>query len=280
MMLPRTFRLMGAQRSNLKESLRPLWPRTAILNASASLSYTARFSGTVDEPVSLQTLEGLWWRRDAGENGFIALSKSTSEMRDVDLQNITAEGKPDAVEHITIGPHRTENFELSSLIGFSTGADKTGGLRIQFQGRVGEIYVNGGLYNWSKGFSASMPFWLTSMKVADRGQSTLSHVGVMVGKPDESMNFPLGTRFTPFLVLRNTTSQPISASLAVYLETGTMFRASNQQLKPFESKLVDMKRVLPEVGLKHFSGIINLSTSHAGPLTDLVEAAGSADQKG
>ena len=94
-----------------------------------------------------QTLEGLWWARDAGVGGFVSLSNATAEPRSVSIQSVTATGQAQPAQSFTLAPHANQMLDLLSLIGPLVSAGEAGGLRVQFAGRMGEVNVTGGLEN-------------------------------------------------------------------------------------------------------------------------------------
>ena len=168
-----------------------------IINPLASLSYAWQMQSAMNGASSMQTLEGLWWRHDDGVGGFVALSNSTSQRKEVTVQLITERGRQLPPEIIPIAAYATEMLDLDFLTTLPREEARAGGLRIQFDGQIGEINIAGGLANWTEGYSAVMPFWTTMTPMGESMPSapqTLSNVGLMVGAPDPMMNFPAGTR--------------------------------------------------------------------------------------
>lgn len=109
---------------------------------------------------------------------------------------------------------------------------------------------------------------------------TLTHVGLMVGAPEPMMGFPSGTRFTPYLALRNATEKELSLAATLYLPSGAAVTVPIAPLKPLEARQVDGRNLLAAAGLKSFSGIVTLTLSFTGMPTDLLDAAGSIDGSG
>src|SRR6266851_7032052 len=135
-----------------------------------------------------------------------------------------------------------------------------------------------------------MPFWFQDMNSSSPTQVTYASAGLMLGKPDPMMmpGFPKETAFSVYLSLRNTTEKPLDVALQLNYMSGTSMRGSApvarnlpiQHLAPLEARQVDLQGPLNAVGLKNFSGSINLSTSFTGKAGDLVLATGSVDQTG
>jgi len=253
--------------------------QTALGSPVRSLSYVARFTGILEgQPVS-QTLEGLWWTRDAGMGGFVSLSNASGGVRNVSVQAITANGQAQPAQSFTLAPHAEQMLDLVTLVGRQLNAGEAGGLRIQFTGLEGEINVVGGLESQA-GYSATMPFWMPPMTSMSASGIVLGHAGVMVGAPDAMMGFPAGTRFTPYLALRNLTAQVVPTSLILYTEQGTALPGPSQTLQPFESRQVDMSNLLQGLGMKDLNGMLTLAVGHTGQANDVIAAVGSADASG
>jgi len=105
----------------------------------------SRFNSVNPGSPGTQTLEGLWWARDGGIGGFVALSNASAQLRIVNVQVLTAAGQAQPAQSFTLPPKSTQMLDLLSLIGRQPGAGDSGGLRIQFNGLLGEINVTGGL---------------------------------------------------------------------------------------------------------------------------------------
>jgi len=256
-----------------------LTAQTAIGSTTLSLSYVARFTGITNGPPIPQTLEGLWWARNAGVGGFVSVSNASGGVRNVSVQAVTASGNAQPAQSLTLAPHASQMLDLVSLVGRALKTGEAGGLRVEFTGLMGEVNVTGGLENRQEGYSAVMPFW--TPPVASSGSLvTMAHAGLMVGAADPLMGFPAGTRFSPYFALRNLTTQAIPVSLTLYTEQGTALQGPVQSLQPLESRQVDMVGVLRGLGLANFSGMLTLAVSHTGQANDVMVAAGSVDAKG
>ncbi|HEX4231077.1 MAG TPA: hypothetical protein VHZ07_20540 [Bryobacteraceae bacterium] len=259
-----------------------LMAQMAIGSTAVSESYMARFTSVTPGSSSAQTLEGLWWARDPGIDGFIALSNTAVQARSVTLQALTAAGQVQPAQSFTLPPHTSQLIDLISLLGRQPNAGDAGGLRIQFTGLLGEVNVTGGLENRQEGYSAMIPFWQAPMAGMSTSSTpaTIAHPGIMVGAADPMMGFPAGTRFTPYLALRNLTANAEQVNVTLYTEQGTALSTPVQSLQPFESRQVDVNSVLKQVGLNGFNGSLTLTVSHSGGVSDVMSAAGSVDAKG
>ncbi len=255
--------------------------QTALGSTALSESFLSHFTAVMPGSPATQTLEGLWWARDAGIGGFVGLGNATAQLRTVIVEALTASGQVQATQSFTLAPHASQMIDLFPLIGPPKAGD-AGGLRIQFDGLLGEINVTGGIENRQEGYSAVIPFWQAPMAGMNMPASiaTIAHPGIMVGAADPMMGFPAGTRFLPYLALRNLTGSVEQVNLTLYTEQGTALTASPQSLQPFEARQVDMNNVLQQLGLKNFHGAVTLTVGHSGGTSDVMSAAGSVDVKG
>ena len=273
--------------------------------AAISVSRSLSFMYPVIEPMpmpndnSQQILEGLWWKHDSGVKGILSLSNTTDQERTVTLRSIRQAGDGDLHE-VQLAPRTTQLLELEEVSRDTSDPHNTaGGIRVEYPGPGEAVLVTGSLANETEGYSANIPFWshdmtsssagnMTTASARPTGRISMAAAGLMIGKPDPMMmpGFPADTTFTPYLVLRNTTAEPMDVGLQLnYMAVTESGAATNrdlpaQRLRPFEAKQIELKPLLDSVGLKSFSGTINLAVSFNGQSGDLVIASGSVDQTG
>lgn len=121
------------------------------------------------------------------------------------------------------------------------------------------------------------------MESSDRAEFTFASVGLMVGEPDPMMGFPRGTRFVPYLALRNTTPKPlVLIPVLNYMAGGQpVWRTlPDQRLAPLEARQVDLHAAMASLGLAHFDGNLNMTLSYRGHAGDVMVATGSVDETG
>jgi hypothetical protein len=78
--------------------------------------------------------------------------------------------------------------------------------------------------------------------------SAMAAVGMMRGEADPGLGYPAGTRFTPYVVLRNSTSRPLGVKLVVHETSGTRSLSLPLVLKPLETTRVDIGNALEDAG--------------------------------
>jgi hypothetical protein len=258
---------------------------TEIINLQGSLIFTTPFAGLDQGPAGPQTLEALWWRHDPQVGGFVALSNVTSSPIQVSLQPTGSQGTQVASTAITLQGHTTQMLDLDMLAwGLPQAENQAGGLRLQYNGVKRAIMATGGLVNEGIGYSTDIPFWYHDLgSTSAPVPVTYASVGLMVGLPQAGMGFPASLRFTPFAVLENTTAQPLTVTPTLnYMPGGSpvTLPLPVQQLKPQETRTLDLPTMLANLGLGGLNGDINLSFSITGHGGDLVIATGSVDQTG
>src|SRR5260370_32453945 len=255
----------------------------AAIDASRSLSYTYPFIEPMDMPGhnSKQVLEGLWWKHDPGVTGLVTLSNTTGQQQSAVLTPVHP-GNNANPQQVTLAPHSTQMLNLEDIANQASSPDnRAGGIRVEYEGSQGAILVTGALANESEGYSANMPFWFRDMSSSSPTEITYASAGLMLGQPDPMMmpGFPKETAFSAYLSLRNTTEKPLEVALQLnYMPAMGMEGSAPinrnlpaQHLAPFEARQVELQGPLNAVGLKNFSGSINLSALFAGNGDGLIE---------
>jgi hypothetical protein len=246
-----------------------------MLDARRSQLFTASFMRSMMpggmSKGTLQTLEGLWWRRDPGVGGFVSFANSTGKTVSVSFQVIGSEGATLPPQSLSLSAYSTRMLDLDRLtLGLPGLENQAGGIRVQWRGSAQDLAVNGGLENAKEGFSSDMQFWSHDLMAAP-APSTMAGVGMMTGEPDPSLGYPAGSRFTPYAVLRNTTSRPLSVKLAVHEASGTQsYPPALRVLKPLETVRVDVTPWLADAGRAYKSWALNLVLTYTGRKGDLV----------
>lgn len=261
----------------------------AAIDVPRSLSFIYSAVEPMPMPVVAQnTFEGLWWKHDVGVTGLISLTNTTDIEKPVIVCSAGRDGEDLEREELVLGPHTTRVVELDQIARASNTRNDAGGIRVEFQGQKDAIMVNGSLTNANEGYSANMPFSSRDLGSTAPTSINMASVGLMIGKPDPEMmpGFPVDTRFTPYLALRNTTAESVDVALQLNYMTGMQGEGpvtrnlSTQRLHPFGAIQVELKEILDGAGLKSFDGMINLSISFTGHSGDLLVASGSVDQTG
>ena len=104
----------------------------------------------------------------------------------------------------------------------------------------------------------------------------------MNGAADPMMNFPAGTTFTPYSVIRNVSNQVATATPTIWWMAGG---AAHSALLPqitisaHHTFSLNIPTLLSGAGLKDYNGSLNLVLDTKAPQAGLMFAGGSVDQK-
>jgi hypothetical protein len=263
-----------------------LFASILLLDIPHSLTFVYPLSPAMEHgpSSSSNTLEGVWWKHDLGITGFLGLSNVTAHEVRGSVQLIGPHGELEPDRPFDVSEHSTTIIDLNKLgVSFSGAHASAGGIRVQYDGIPGSIQEAGGLMNETEGYSAKILFWSHNPSSSAPLAINFGFAGLVVGKPAPMMMFPAGTIFSTYLTLRNTSAVPIKVSQLVnYMSESNPVSAAlpTQVLDPFESKQVDLEPGLSALGLRNFSGNLNLELSYDGRPGDLLVSAGSVDQTG
>ena len=227
--------------------------------------------------------EGLWWKRDPGVEGFVALTNISANAVPLSLELLGRHGEVSARKRLVLGPEITQVLQLSDLDPQKLIHANAGGIRMQYRGTTHDLVVVGGLENGNEGYSANIPFGVLADKPNPANPVSVSAAGIMVGAPDPMMMFPAGTVFIPYVALRNTSNRTLLVSSSIsFMEGSTAKTVADApiKLRAGESREVNANDLLARAGLANFNGIVTLGFSFNGDGNDLLLATGSVDQKG
>ena len=285
------------------------------LDVRRSLVYVHSFVpvSTTPQIPQFQQVEGMWWKRDAGVGGFLALTNVSGSPLQAKISVDDALVQTAKRRTVSLAAHTTQMLNLADFLAGLPGGATEGGVHVLYSGASDALIVVGGLENVKEGYSAKLPLSLPrplsstgspmtasagattetvdsmSMGPASSSQpfgpaaSTVAGVGIMVGTPDPMMMFPAGTQFIPYATVHNTTNKSLTLSPTVYyMQAGT---AKSEALSALtltagETRQLPLGQMVSGAGLGGFSGEINLTFSFNGNYGDLMLALGSVDQTG
>lgn len=174
-------------------------------------------------PARLPTsFEGLWWKQEKDVSGFLALSNVTAQAIHATVRLTDKSDAPLANYQVTVSPHGTKMLTLDEL---KTAASDTGGVYLTHDGPERGLDINGGLQDQAVGYSAHLRVWprpqppSPSQPQSPRTMS-FSELGLMTGAADPMMNFPSGTVFTPYSLVRNISDQPATVTPELWWMSG------------------------------------------------------------
>jgi hypothetical protein len=223
-----------------------------------------------------QVIEAMWWKQEPQVTGFVALSNTTGQVIKAQLQVSDAAGQSIGEHSVTVSPHGTKTVTLEEI---QSASGTAGGLRVTYNGGMNDLLPNGGLQDQASGYSASVPFAAAHGLHPEESTQSYAELGLMSGAADPMMQFPAGTTFTPYSLLRNVGEQPAMVTPSIYWMEGGNARSSRLQtmkLQPYQTQSLDVPALLSFAGLQNFNGSFNLVFDVEG---SVLMASGSVDQK-
>lgn len=232
-------------------------------------------------PAGPQTtvVEGAWWKQEPNVTGFVSVMNTGVQPVGAELDVSDDQGRQIATHVITVPPHGMTPISLDELTKAST---LSGGLRLTYTAGNTPVLVNGGLEDQGVGYSAVIPFGLPPQSSAS-SNGTVAELGLMTGPADPMLRFPADTVFTPYTVLRNVSSTPLTATPTLWWMAGGTAQSAQLPpitLAPYQSRILDVPASLAATGLKSFAGGVNLVFAVQGITGGLLVAGGAVDQTG
>jgi hypothetical protein len=228
--------------------------------------------------------EGLWWKQEKDVSGFLALANVTGQAINAAVRITDNADVQLASYQVTVPPHGTKMVTFDQL---SSAVSVTGGVYLTHDGAEHGLAISGGLQDKAVGYSAHLP--LVPLPESEPNaepktptQTTSAELGLMSGAADPMMNFPSGTVFTPYSLVRNTSGQAVSVTPTIWwMKGGVAQSARLSQINIAQHRTVDLNApaLIASAGLKDFNGSVNVVLDTNGPNGALVLTSGSVDQK-
>lgn len=234
------------------------------------------------EPATPQIARGTWWLPTDNADYFVALGNSSLTTKTIQIVVSGHDGQILADTQVMLNKHAVQILHLSDILGQRNAPDKLGGIEIHYSGAQRSVVSYAGIEDEGVGYSAS-PFLIEDRPLPARPDhlATISAPGIMLGRPDPAMLFPIGTVFSPFAILHNVSNHPLAVNIALDTQASAgapQTRSLNSvNLAPGETLQYDLNSQfsqddpLPD-------GYGTLSASFNGQDGDLRVQAGSIDQ--
>jgi hypothetical protein len=235
-------------------------------------------------PQTTHSFEGLWWKQENNVTGFVALANITEQPINATLRLTDSNDAQLETDAVTISPHSTKMLTLTQLPLTSA---VSGGIYLTHDGTEHGLVVNGGLEDQSVGYSARLALSASPQPPAAGTSPTVSEftfaeLGLMSGAADPMMNFPAGTVFTPYSLVRNISGQSATVTPTVWwMAAGAPHSAQLGQvtIAPHQTLNLNVPALIAAAGLQNYNGSINLILAANGQNDALALASGSVDKK-
>lgn len=257
-------------------------------------------TATTHNPLALQAqqiLDAIWWKQESHIDGFLTLMNSSLSPITATVEIFSSGRAAVTSETFTINSHNTQWIDVSAMWSQLAGSPNEGGIRITYNGMKDGLLAEGGLEDDTNGYSHMLHFWpssrpLPSASDGDNGPvsngstapaQTISYdsAGLMVGKQGAEMLFPAGTIFTPYVIVRNNSTNNLSLQLAGNCTVGNKasdFILGSVSLAPQQTQQVNIPALLSAANLSTYEGFFNFKATFAGNPGDLLLETGSVDQ--
>jgi hypothetical protein len=184
---------------------------------------------------------------------------------------------------VVLEDNGTKVVNLSEL---PLASSTVGGVYLTFSGPEHGLVVNAALEDEAVGYSARLPLSLLPPAPADGQppaalQAPFAELGLMNGAADPMMNFPAGTTFTPYSVIRNVSNQVATATPTIWwMAGGTAHSALLPQItiSAHQTSSLNIPALLSGAGLKDYNGSLNVVLDTKAPQAGLMVAAGSVSR--
>jgi hypothetical protein len=237
--------------------------------------------------------EGIWWQPRRGVKDALVISNSSEKTVRGMLWLSDAAGKRWS-HALALDPHQTRRMAVGDLVRKAGLSGKFGGITFEVPAAAPALDSVHFLYEERTGFSAQMKMFgrnpsanieerTGSAKLVGSRQWTLWAPMLALSTPDPAADFPAGTMLQPTIFVRNTTAQPVRASITLSWrgDTGEGQATLPQlNLAPYETRQIEVDLMQKQLGIPadaHWA-LVTLSTPAAPD--SLMAVAASYDSTG
>ncbi len=230
--------------------------------------------------------EGIWWLPNETASDYLILTNQGNSTVKADLSLSNANGK-EVHRQLMLTARQTARYSVRQLVRAAGFSGSYGGIRISAESHAGSLDSIHFLFDELSGFSALLKMFdrnpEASIEERDFARTrvwTMRAPMLALSEPDPALGFPVGTRLQPQIIVRNSASKPVTASLRFNWRTLTstgQAAGPTLQLAPLETQQI-------EVAAFQESGKIPMDATWAsavltstGPPDELVAVAVSYD---
>jgi IPT/TIG domain len=265
-----------------------LHAQETVSNKQRSLSFDVHLEDTME--LMSPTVDGLWWGLDARSEAKVFIANTRATQTTVTPIFYVA-GAGHQGEAIILDPHGSSAIDIGKALKQLHVPATLGGISLLSSDGSGAISAIGVISNKHNGFSTTMRFIDHHMAEATNslhsahnmsGTTTSLHgANILIGKSSANPGFRSSTRFTPHVIVRNTSSEVVKANGRIRF---TLFDQPNvSELAPVELaanevRELDMSSVIDFIGDNSVNAGIEID--YSGQPGALMVYSTSIDQSG
>ncbi len=235
------------------------------------------------------SLEGIWWQPRSGLQDILAISNSSEKTVNGNLSLFDASGKQWS-EALSLGPHQTRRMATSDLLQEGGLSGSYGGISFAVTASADAVDAVHFMFDEATKFSLSLDLSSRdpNATVRDRTGSlgtlwTMRAPMLALSTPDPALGLPSGTVLQPAILVRNTTSKKISASLTLSWRGDSGKGQTNLpelELAPFATQQLQIGAIQKQLGIPNDAHWALVTLSANALPDDLIALASSRDSSG
>jgi len=181
-----------------------LGAQETITDANHSLSFDVHLQETMD--FISPRVDALWWALDDNQTEAEVFIANTRATQTVATPTFYVDGVAYQGEAITLNGRESSVIDIKqSLQRLHISTAAVGGLSLSYTNGPGAVAIVGVLKNKHTGFSTTVRF----IDQATQMSTHLHGANILIGRPAPDSGFASIVAFTPHVIVRNTTDQPV-----------------------------------------------------------------------
>jgi hypothetical protein len=193
--------------------------------------------------------EGIWWLPNETADGYLILTNQATNPTQLALSLYDAGGK-EYKQPFLLGPRETSRYSIRKLVQTGGLTGSYGGIKVSAPAHAGSLDTILFEFDQTVGFSALLKMFdhdpSAAIQERDFAQTsvwTLRAPTLALSHPDIALGMPIDIKLRPQLLIRNTTSKPLTAAIRFsWRGDNTAGRAlgPSLQLLPYQTRRVDV----------------------------------------
>jgi hypothetical protein len=227
------------------------------------------------------SIETIWWLPTATSNDYLILSNASAKAVTANLSISDASGKA-ARQNLALPPAHTLRLDLRDITQAAGLTGQQGGLTVSFAKGAANINASHIVFDETTGLATIMKTFDHDPTEAPR-QHTVRAPMMALSTPDPTLGLPAGTSLVPQILLRNTSSAPLTAIITLDWRSAA---TSGRLPVPLPTLAANEVRVLNLADLAESGQLpadatwATVTVSHQGRSGDVVPVAVSYDGTG